>query len=159
MKRRSILLTLLLTPGLLCLPAALWAPSSQAREDGIVVIVNKANPASVLEVTDLRPIFQTRKTSWGSGLDAVPINLPENNALRIAFDQTVLGLNAERVARYWQDRKIRGGARPPVRVPSSAAMLRAVAAKAGAVGYVKASEVDATVKVVAKILGGKLSGP
>jgi ABC-type phosphate transport system substrate-binding protein len=159
MKTRSILLTLLLTVGLLSLPAALWSPSSQAGEDVIVVIVNKANPANALRVTDLRPLFQTSKTSWSGGGDAAPINLPEDNLLRIAFDQTVLGLDAERVARYWKDRKIRGGARPPTRVPSSAAMLKLVAAKEGAVGYVRASEANATVKVVARISGGKLSGP
>lgn len=85
--------------------------------------------------------------------------MPEDNALRLAFDEAVLGLDAERVARYWKDRKIRGGARPPLRVSNSAAVLRAVAAKEGAVGYVKTSEVNATVKVVAKISGGKLSAP
>jgi len=159
MKTRSFLLTVLLTPVLLSLPAALWAPSTQAGEDVIAVIVNKANPASALGVNDLRPIFQTSKTSWSSGGDAVPINLPEDNPLRIAFDQTVLGLDAERVARYWKDRKIRGGARPPTRVSSSAAVLKLVASKEGAVGYLKVSEVNATVKVVAKIAGGKLSGP
>ena len=159
MKTRSFLLTALLTLVLLSLPAILWAPGLQAGEDVIVVIVNKANPASALTATDLRPIFQTSKTSWSSGGDAVPINLPEDNPLRIAFDQTVLGLDADRVARYWKDRKIRGGARPPTRVSSSAAVLKLVAAKEGAVGYLKASEANATVKVVAKIAGGKLSGP
>jgi ABC-type phosphate transport system substrate-binding protein len=152
-------LAVLLTLGLICLPAVLCAPSTQAGEEVIAVIVNRANPASALGVTDLRPIFQTSKTSWSSGGDAAPINLPEDNPIRIAFDQTVLGLDAERVARYWKDRKIRGGARPPTRVASSAAVLKLVAAKEGALGYVKASEVNATVKVVAKVVGGKLIGP
>jgi hypothetical protein len=38
-------------------------------------------------------------------------------------------------------------------------VLKFVAAKEGAVGYVKASEVNATVKVVARVVGGKLIGP
>jgi ABC-type phosphate transport system substrate-binding protein len=136
-----------------------WAPTSEGGSDVIIVIVNPSNPASVLGVNDLRPIFQTMKTSWGTGGDALPVNLPEDNPLRHDFDQTVLGLDPERVARYWKDRKIRGGARAPLRVSNSGAMLKAVAAKAGAVGYVKASEVNATVKVVARIANGKLSGP
>jgi ABC-type phosphate transport system substrate-binding protein len=159
MATRRTLLTTLLAAGLLPALVALWPQRSQAGDDAIAVIVNKANPAVSLGATELRPIFQTSKTSWSSGGDAVPINLPEDNALRIAFDQTVLGLDAERVARYWKDRKIRGGARPPMRVTSSAAMLKAVAAKDGAVGYVKSSEVNATVKVVARISDGKLIGP
>jgi hypothetical protein len=79
--------------------------------------------------------------------------------VRHDFDHTVLGLDPDRVARYWKDRKIRGGARAPIRVSNSGAMLKAVAAKPGAVGYVKASEVNASVKIVAKIANGKLSGP
>jgi ABC-type phosphate transport system substrate-binding protein len=155
MKTRRSLLTL----AVICATATLIGPVSGAGEDVIAVIVNKANPASVLGASELRPIFQTSKTTWSSGGDAVPINLPEDNALRLAFDEAVLGLDAERVARYWKDRKIRGGARPPIRVSNSAAVLRAVAAKEGAVGYVKTSEVNPTVKVVAKISGGKLSAP
>jgi ABC-type phosphate transport system substrate-binding protein len=159
MATRRTLLATLLAAGLLAALATLWPQRSQAEDDAIAVIVNKANPAASLAATELRPIFQTSKTSWSSGGDAVPINMPEDNALRIAFDQAVLGLDAERVARYWKDRKIRGGARPPVRVTSSVAMLKAVAAKDGAVGYVKSSEVNAMVKVVARISDGKLSGP
>lgn len=138
---------------------ASWAPRSEGGSDVIVVIVNRANPASALTLSELRPIFQTTKTSWSSGGDAVPVNLPEDNSLRHDFDHVVLGLDPERVARYWKDRKIRGGARAPARALSTGAMLKAVAAKAGAVGYVKASEANATVKVVAKIADGKLSGP
>ena len=137
----------------------LWDGSSHAG-DPIAVIVNTANPISSIAVSDLRPIFQTTKTSWGNSAgDAMPLNLPEDNPVRQEFDQAVLGLDTDRVARYWQDRKIRGGARPPTRVPSPAAVIKVVASKVGAVGYIKASEVNATVKVVAKIQDGKLTGP
>jgi ABC-type phosphate transport system substrate-binding protein len=159
MKPRRILLTLLFALAVEAASVGLLTSSAPAGDEVIAVIVNKANPASAVGANELRPIFQTSKTSWSSGGDAVPIDLPEDNPQRIAFDEVVLGLDADRVARYWKDRKIRGGARPPIRVATSAAMLKAVAAKEGAVGYVKASEVNATVKVVAKISGGKLSGP
>jgi len=155
MKTRRILLLSLL----LAAPTLSIARDSVAGGDVLAVIVNKGNPVSSLSQNELRPIFQTTKKSWGSGEDAVPINLPEDNPLRNDFDQAVLGLDPERVARYWTDRKVRGGARPPVRVPTTAAVLKAVAAKAGAIGYIRLSEVNGSVKVVAKISGGKLSGP
>jgi ABC-type phosphate transport system substrate-binding protein len=144
---------------LVALPALTWSSGSQAGGEVLAVIVNKQNPARELSQNELRPIFQTTKKVWSSGEDAVPINLPEDNSLRNDFDQAVLGLDPERVARYWTDRKVRGGARPPVRVPNTAAVLKAVAAKAGAVGYVRLSEVNPSVRVVAKISGGKLTGP
>jgi ABC-type phosphate transport system substrate-binding protein len=155
MKTRTSLLA-----GLLLAAAALWNESSEAGPDPIVVIVNPQNPIKSVEVGDLRPIFQTTKISWGNSAgDAMPINLPEDNPLRQEFDKTVLGLDPDRVARYWQDRKIRGGARPPARLSSSGAVLKGVASKPGAIGYVKASEANATVKVVGKIADGKLSAP
>lgn len=143
---------------LLALPGLTWSSGSQGGEV-LAVIVNKANPVRELSQNELRPIFQTTKKAWSSGEDAVPINLPEDNTLRNDFDQAVLGLDPERVARYWTDRKVRGGARPPVRVPNTTAVLKAVATKPGAVGYVRLSEVNPSVRVVAKIAGGKLTGP
>jgi ABC-type phosphate transport system substrate-binding protein len=153
--RRTLLLAMVLTTVMTG-----WPQASQAVAEGtIVVIVNKANPATTLGASELRPIFQTSKTSWGSGGDAIPLNLPDDNRLRREFDQAVLGLDAERVARYWKDRKIRGGARPPKQLPNTAAVLAAVSGNPGAVGYVNASEANKSVKVVAKIVAGKLSAP
>jgi ABC-type phosphate transport system substrate-binding protein len=152
--RRSFLLALLYAA-----PALAWSTGSVAGGEVLAVIVNKSNPAAVLRQNDLRPIFQTTKKAWDSGEDVVPINLLEDSPLRNDFDHVVLGLDPERVARYWTDRKVRGGARPPVRVPNTAAVLKAVASKPGAIGYVKLSEVNGSVKVVAKISGGKLSPP
>ena len=154
--RRSLLAALVLSA-----TATVGAQRSAAggQPNGIVVIVNKANPAVALGASDLRPIFQASKTSWGGGGEATPFNLPVENRLRQDFDQAVLGLDPARAARYWQDRKIRGGARAPKQLPSSGAVLAVVAANPGAVGYVDVGEANNSVKVVARIIGGKLSAP
>jgi ABC-type phosphate transport system substrate-binding protein len=156
MNTRRTLLTVLL----LSTTVGVWTQSSGAVGDPtIVVIVNKANPVTSLGASELRPIFQTTKTRWSSGGDATPLNLPSENKLRQDFDQAVLGVDPARASRYWQDRKIRGGARPPKHLPHSAAVLAAVAADPSAVGYVNANEVTKAVKVVARIVKGKLSAP
>jgi ABC-type phosphate transport system substrate-binding protein len=147
---------------LACLCAALPLASAYTANGApgdISVIVNKANPTRAITDTDLRPIFQTTKTSWPHGEDALPLNLPDDDALRQEFDAAVLRLDLDRVARYWKDRKIRGGARAPVQAPNTQAVLKIVALKPGAVGYVRASEVNDSVKVVARIAGGKLLPP
>jgi ABC-type phosphate transport system substrate-binding protein len=149
----------LLRVGLVTLFALAWSSPSEAGGEVIAVIVNEKNPASALGANDLRPIFQTTKTRWQNDVEAVPLNLPNEDSLRIEFDRVVLGLDPERVARYWQDRRIRGGARPPKRVTSPGAVLRAVAAHPGAVGYIRVGDVTGNVKVVAKISGGKLLAP
>jgi ABC-type phosphate transport system substrate-binding protein len=150
----------LLTALLLSTTVGVWAQSSEAiGEPTIVVIVNNANPVTSVAASELRPIFQTTKTKWSSGGDATPLNLPNENKLRQDFDQAVLGLDPTRASRYWQDRKIRGGARAPKYLPNSAAVLATVAADPSAVGYVNASEVTKAVKVVARIVKGKLNAP
>lgn len=153
-RRRNLLCALLVA-----LSGVTVSHGSVAGGEVLAVIVNKTNPVSALQQNDLRPLFQTTKKAWDFGQDAIPINLMEDSPLRADFDQAVLGLDPERVARYWTDRKVRGGARPPVRVPTTSAVLKAVASKPGAVGYVRLSEVNGSVKVVARISGGKLSSP
>ena len=108
---------------------------------------------------ELRQIFQTTKTTYPSGGSVTAVNLPEDSPLRKEFDSTVLGLDPDRVARYWTDRKIRGDARPPKKVPSPAAVVRTVSKSEGAIGYVPESEAGADVKVIAKVVNGKVLSP
>ena len=152
MKRRCALLALIGS-------ALLWPATSSAGDDVIAVIANKDVPQAKLGRDELRPIFQTTKTQWSNGTTIVPLNLPEDNSLRKGFDSAVLGLDPDRVARYWIDRKIRGDGRPPKKLSSPGAVLKAVAKTSGAIGYVAVADVDASVKVVAKIKGGTLSAP
>ena len=152
MKRRLVLFALL---GSL----VFWQQESSAGDDIIAVIANKDVPQNKLGRDDLRPIFQATKTQWSNGAAIVPLNLPEDSSLRKGFDSAVLGLDPDRVARYWIDRKIRGDARPPKKLSSPGAVLKAVGKTGGAIGYVPVGDVDASVKVVAKIKGGNVVAP
>lgn len=127
--------------------------------DVIVVIANKGVSVKSITRDDLRPIFQTKKDTWPDGTPAKPFNLPDSNAVRQGFDAAVLGLDPDRVARYWIDRKIRGGERPPQTAPSSGVLVKVIAKTPGAVGYVEVSAVDASVKVVAKVVEGQVVAP
>lgn len=129
------------------------------QRGAIVIIANKAVSATKISRDDLRPIFQTKKDTWPDGTPARPFNLPDANTARHGFDAAVLGLDPDRVARYWIDRKIRGGARPPQTTVSSALMLKLVSKTAGAVGYVEAADVDASVKVIARVVNGQVVAP
>jgi ABC-type phosphate transport system substrate-binding protein len=144
--------------GSMLLLSPLQTSAGETRAE-IVVIANKAVPTSRISRSDLRPIFQTKKDTWPDGTPARPINLPDNSPIRHAFDSAVLGLDPDRVARYWIDRKIRGGERPPPTVSSSALVVKLVSKTAGALGYVEASAVDGSVKVVAKIVDGQVVAP
>jgi ABC-type phosphate transport system substrate-binding protein len=152
MNRRSVLRALL---------AALfgWPDDGFAASEPISVIVFKRSKVPGVDRNELRQIFQTNKTAWSqTGDRATPINLPDKSPIRHDFDRAVLGLDPDRVARYWVDRKIRGDARPPRTAPNPAAVVRAVANNPELVGYVPASDVGNEVKVIARIVDGKLQG-
>jgi ABC-type phosphate transport system substrate-binding protein len=151
--RRSIFIATL------SLGVLLWVGPSRAGGDLILVIANKDVPVNSLDRNDLRPIFQVVKLQWPNGNGIVPLNLPDDSSLRHDFDQAVLGLSPDRVARYWIDKKIRGDTHPPKKLTSPEAVARAVAKTPGAIGYVAAGDVSSSVKVVARIQDGKVAAP
>ena len=122
------------------------------------MVVNDSAGASRLSRDELKSIFQTRTTRLPSGEKAAPVNLPQGDSVRVSFDQVVLGLEPDEVARYWVDRKIRGGNRPPKKLGSSALVLKHVERTPGAIGYIPASKAKG-LRVVAKIQGGKVVAP
>ncbi len=126
--------------------------------DEIEVIVHSEAPLAKMDQSELRPIFQTTRTSWEGG-KALPLNLPDDDSSRRGFDAAVLGLDPDRVARYWVDRKIRGGNPPPKNIPSAAMIVKLVSSKKEAIGYVPAGTSLSGVKVVAKIRGGQVVAP
>jgi len=131
-----------------------------ADNDAILVIAHKDVATGVMTRDDLRPIFQTKKNTWPDGASVKAFNLPEADSVRRGFDAAVLGLDPARVVRYWIDRKIRGGDRPPQNAPSAAVMLKVVGKTPGAIGYVDSKlALDASVKVVAKVLNGQIVKP
>lgn len=147
-------LSKLLVPLMACVPMTTPAHGG----DEIAIIVHKDTEVSSIERTELRPIFQTKKTSL-SGEKLMPLNLPDEDDARQQFDAAVLGLGPDRVARYWIDRQIRGGNPPPRSISNEDLVLRIVSAKRGAIGYVPMSAVTPQVKVVAKIRGGTVLAP
>jgi ABC-type phosphate transport system substrate-binding protein len=143
----------------LVLAVPLLTPKVQADGDEIAVVVNRANPAQVLSRDDLRVIFQTSKTAWSDGTKATPVNLPDDDPVRQKFDVAVLGLDPERVSRYWIDRKVRGGNRPPQKVSSESGAIRVVSSDPGGVGYVPSGAAGDSVKIVARIRAGQVVAP
>jgi len=153
--RKTRLKVVIVVVALFALPHASLAGTS----DVIVVIANKAVAPTKISRDELRPIFQTKKDTWPDGTPAKPFNLPEANTIRQGFDAAVMGLDPDRIARFWIDRKIRGGERPPQTAPSSAVMVKVISKTPGGLGYVEAKAVDATVKIVAKIVDGQVVAP
>lgn len=141
---RRELLSSLTALGLIGLPAVASAAA------GLVVVVNAAN-AEALGLPEVAAIFTTRRQAWKSGERIVPFNYPPRHEVRAEFDQVALGMDPDAAARYWIDRKIRGGNAPPKQVNSGQLIVRLVAKMPGGVGYVPRALVTPDVRIAAEI--------
>jgi hypothetical protein len=132
----------------------------RTRADSVLsVIAHKGVAMRVASRDELRPIFETRKTTWPDGSPVRPFNREPSARARRTFDSTVLGLTPEAMPLFWIDRRVRGDSRPPKNVPSDVTMLRVVRTLPGAVGYVEGPVTDPSVKVIARIVGGRVVTP
>lgn len=138
----------------------LLLPTAHAAAEGaIYIVVNKGAKVEKLDDSELRNIFMTKRTQWDDGQDVIALNLPTSDTTRQGFDAAILGLDPDRVQRYWIDRKIRGGNRAPAEAPSAAIILKAVSQSPNAIGYVEAAQAPSNVKVVARIVEGQVLAP
>ncbi|MDX2050774.1 MAG: hypothetical protein SFV15_00165 [Polyangiaceae bacterium] len=148
MHRRHLLLHLGALTGYLLL-----GQDAEAAEP-LAVIVPKASWLSGVSLQELRRVYQGELDSLG-GRRVLPLNQPPRTEVRERFDRSVLKMNAEEVARYWIDRRIRGRSGAPKSVPTRL-MAPVVAKLPNSVGYVTLSAVNAGVKILP--VDGRLPG-
>lgn len=124
-------------------PAALAQPAAR-----LVLIVAPASPLQNVELSVLTRLFGGDPVADPSGRSLIPFNHPPHTPDRVTFDQKVLGMTPDQVAKYWVDRKIRGQPGPP-RAATSLRMLIGVVSKLpGAVGYVRAEYLSPEVRAL-----------
>jgi hypothetical protein len=92
--------------------------------------------------------FSGEARSWPDGGTVTLFDLGDDNPTRAAFYSTFVGRSAAQVKAAWAQLVFSGKATPPKVVDGDAEVKKAVAANKLAVGYIKPSSVDDTVKVL-----------
>ncbi len=138
-------------PGFLSVPAimAVALLATAARAGDFAIIVNKENTSPVDKET-VAKIYTGELKSWKDGAPVVAIDLPESNPVRASFSTEVLGKAVGNVKALWAQMIFSGKALPPKQVASDEDVKKLVSANKGAIGYVKQSSVDDSVKVALK---------
>lgn len=113
----------------------------------LLVVVAKSSPINELSLAELRRMYLGEPVDSG-GQRLIPLNRGASVKERIAFDKLVLGMSQDEVVRYWIDRRIRGQSGAPKAVDPVDVHQRVVAKLAGAVGYVRSTELRDEVKAV-----------
>jgi ABC-type phosphate transport system substrate-binding protein len=155
MNRRTFIIGI----GIAALVRQLGGAPARADGDDVAVVVNKSNGVSAMNRSQLSALFKAKSTEFPGGTRATPVNLPPESPARQTFDYTVLGLRPDEVERFWVDSKIRSGVGSPRKVTGPAALVRVVSTDESAIGYVASSDVNDSVRVVARIRAGQVVAP
>jgi ABC-type phosphate transport system substrate-binding protein len=134
----------------LLLLAALAAPSaSPGANDDLAVIVNKANPINNLTKAQLRKLVLAEQGSWPGGQKVTVVFRTAGVPERDGMLRTICRMSEEDYSQHIMHANFSGDTNTPPKVVASAAAVRqAVASTPGAIGFVKMSDVDDTVKLL-----------
>ena len=135
----------------LALLATLLMGANGGRPDvRFVVVVNAANPVSVLPRERLAKIFLREISSWENGGEILPVEQTDKSLIRIAFARAVMNQSVASVKRDWQERIFSGNESPPPERVTDADVLTYVRSNPGAIGYIlEGTDLGPGVKAVA----------
>jgi ABC-type phosphate transport system substrate-binding protein len=126
--------------------ALLWLASVSPAATGeleLAVIVHPSRAAQLTPET-VKRIYLKRQRFWSDGHAIVAINQEVATPAREAFTRLVFGDEAVRLPAYWNEQYFHG-VLPPIILGSEEAVVRYVASRPDAIGYVDARHVDASV--------------
>src|SRR6185295_8897024 len=132
-----------------------YGAASWAAADDVAVIVNKSNPVMAMTIVQLKAILLGGGANWTSGnkitVVMTPAGQPERSGtLRIVCGMSETDFNLHFI-HGWRNPDVsvnkRGGDHPTV-LGTGLLVQQSVATTPHAVGFIKASQVDDSVKVV-----------
>ena len=126
--------------------AALTLP---AWAGDIVVIVNKNNN-NAMDKAFVAKIYTGEAKNFPDGGPVFALDQDENNPVRADFYSSMLGKNVSNMKALWAQNIFSGKGLPPKVVNPDNEVKKVVGTNKNAIGYIKASSVDDTVKVVVK---------
>jgi len=128
--------------------AALSISSLASAE--VAVIVSASNGNASIDKATISKIFLGKSKSFPDGSQAIPLDQNDGSTSREAFNSTVLGKSAAQLKSYWSRLIFTGKGTPPKQSGDDAAIKAAVAGDPKKIGYIDATLVDGSVKVVHK---------
>ena len=124
------------------------AARSQDAEP-LAIVVNRSNPMSEITLADLRKLYRGQRSRWSNGRRVTLVMRDPGTPEREAILQTLYGVDEDEYRRGFLRAVFTGEANGAPRVLASPnGVLRFVFNVPGAIGYVRASEVDASVKTL-----------
>jgi ABC-type phosphate transport system substrate-binding protein len=114
----------------------------------VAVVVNKCNTSSFDDNT-IKRMFLGKAKTYSNGKSVILVSVGYGDAATDEFNSKVIGKSSSQVKAYWSRILFTGKGTPPQEMSSSAEVISTVANNPDAIGYVDASAVNDTVKVIA----------
>jgi phosphate transport system substrate-binding protein len=123
--------------------------ASQAAADDVVVIVNKSNPVDGLTMIELRKIVLGQQTKWPDGKKIAVLMTMPGQPERDSTLKIVCGMTETDFTLHFMHASFNGATVDPPRAVGSGVQVRqSVAGTPNAVGFIKASDADGSVRVI-----------
>ena len=135
------------------------SPRAACAQDAepLAIVVNRDNPLSEITLADLRRLYRGQRSRWSNGRRITLVMRDPGAPERDAILQTLYGLDEEEYRRGFLQAVFTGEASgAPRSLATTNGVLRFVFNVPGAIGYVRASQVDESVKTLR--VDGRLPG-
>ena len=135
------------------------APSTAHAQESepLAIVVNRSNPLSEISLVDLRRVFRGQRSRWSNGRRVTLVMRDPGTREREAILQSLYGVAEDDYHRTYMQAVFSGETTDaPKTLASTNGVLRFVYTVPGAIGYVRARDVDASVKTLR--VDGRLPG-
>lgn len=136
-----------------CNPAARAGTPSpdepNAPQDNLAIVVNTTNPVENLSLSELRQVFLGERSHWPNGRRITLVMMEPGQFERKALLREVCQMNEKDFSRHFLHGVFTGEVFvSPKTLASPVGVRKFVFNVPGAIGYVRASDVDSSVKVI-----------
>jgi ABC-type phosphate transport system substrate-binding protein len=125
----------------------LLAAQGAIAEEEMVVITNLEN-TNVIDRAYVIKVYTGAVKGWPDGSPIFLLDYGQDSELRKIFYAKVIGKSPAAMRAIWSQNIFTGKAMPPRVTQEDSEMKRIVAGNRNAIGYIRASQIDRTVKVI-----------
>jgi ABC-type phosphate transport system substrate-binding protein len=123
--------------------------AARAPWEGLAIVVNRKNPTTNLSLTQLRRVFLGEKHLWPNGRRVVLTSMRRGSPERQTILRVIYKMDDATLDKYFLYQVFKGEtATSPTTLQTPADVKKFVVNTPGAMGYLRESDVDESVKVV-----------
>lgn len=126
---------------------ALLIAGSTASADPVVV-VNARSGVERLSQDEVINIFLGRYRRLPTGVAAIPVDQPENSALRMTFYRKLVNKDLNEINAYWSRLVFSGKTSPPRQATSASEVFSVLSREPGGIAYIERGLVDSRFRIV-----------